>query len=94
VVPVGEHLILGGQERPAGVDEVDARQPVLERDLLGAQVLLHGDRVVGAALDGGVVGHDHAQASGDPPDPGDDPRAGDLVVVHAVGGHRRELEER
>ena len=56
VVAVGEHLVLHRQERAAGVDEVDARQPVLERDLLRAQVLLDRDRVVGAALDRRVVG--------------------------------------
>ena len=65
VVAVGEHLVLGRQERPAGVDEVDARQPVLERDLLGPQVLLDRHRVVRAALDGGVVGDDHAAPPGD-----------------------------
>ena len=63
VVAVGEHLVLGGQEGAAGVDEVDARQPVLQRDLLGAQVLLDRHRVVRAALDGGVVGDDHALAA-------------------------------
>ena len=47
-----------GQERAAGVDEVDARQAVLLGDLLRAQVLLDGQRVVRAALDGRVVGDD------------------------------------
>ena len=72
VLAVGEHLVLQRQERAAGVDEVDAGQPVLQRDLLRAQVLLHRDRVVGAALDGGVVGDDHALAPADPADAGDD----------------------
>ena len=45
VIAVGEHLVLLGQERAPRVDEVDAGQPVLERDLLGAQVLLDGHRV-------------------------------------------------
>ncbi len=60
VLAVGEDLVLQRQERAAGVDEVDARQPVLQRDLLRAQVLLDRHRVVGAALDGGVVGDDDA----------------------------------
>ena len=60
VLAVREDLGLEGQERAAGVDEVDAGQPVLERDLLGAQVLLDGDRVVGAALDRRVIGDDDA----------------------------------
>ena len=58
VVPVGEDVGLQRQERAARVDEVHARQAVLERDLLRAHVLLHGDREVRAALDRGVVGDD------------------------------------
>jgi hypothetical protein len=60
VVAVGEDLVLLRQEGAAGVDQVDAGQAVLLRDLLRAQVLLHRHRVVGAALHGGVVGDDHA----------------------------------
>ena len=41
-------------------------------DLLRAQVLLDRHRVVGAALDGRVVGDDHALAAADPADAGDD----------------------
>ncbi len=93
VLAVGEHLVLPRQERPAGVDQVQARQLVLQRDLLGPQMLLHRHRVVGAALDGGVVGDDHALAAGHPSDAGDHPGTGALVVVHAVRGQRRDLEE-
>ncbi len=74
VVAVREDLVLHREEGAAGVDEVDARQPVLQGHLLGAQVLLHGQREVGAALDGRVVGDDHALATGDASDPRD--RAG------------------
>ena len=42
-----------------GRTEVDARQAVFTRDLLGPQVLLDGNGVVRAALDRGVVGDDH-----------------------------------
>ena len=91
---VGKDLGLQRQEGAARVDEVDARQPVLERDLLRAQVLLHRDRVVGAALDGGVVGDDQHLAARDASDAGDDAGAGRLVVVHLPGGQGRELEER
>ena len=75
VVAVGEDLGLERQERAAGVDEVDARQPVLLGDLLRAQVLLDGEREVRAALDGRVVGDDDALAALDDADPGDDPGA-------------------
>ena len=94
VLAVGEHLVLARQERAAGVDEVDARQPVLQRDLLGAQMLLDRNRVVGTAFDGRVVGDDHAFTPGDPADAGDHACAGALVVVHAVGGQGRQFEQR
>ena len=74
VIAVGKHVDLVGQVGAAGIDEVDARQVVLARDLLRAQVLLDGQRIVGAALDGRVVADDHALAAGDPADAGDDAR--------------------
>ncbi len=94
VVAIGEHVGLERQVGAAAVDQVDAGQPVLEGDLLGAQVLLDGDRVVGPALDRGVVGDDDAGRALDPADPGHDPGARRLVVVHPAGGQRAQLEER
>ncbi len=94
VVAVRKDVRLQWQERTARVDEIDARQPVLERDLLRPQVLLHGHRVVGAALDRGVVGDDDAGRALDPADAGDHPGSRRLVVVHAVRGERAQLEER
>ena len=63
VLTVREDLVLPRQERPTGVDEVDARQVVVQRDFLRAKVLLDGHRVVRAALDRRVVGDDHALAA-------------------------------
>src|ERR1700712_2520656 len=57
-------------------------------------MFLHGDRVVRAALDRRIVGHDEALPTRHPTDARDHPRTGALVVVHAVGGERRQLEER
>ena len=94
VFPVGEHLGLERQERAAGVDEVDARQPVLLGDLLGTEVLLDRDREVRAALHRRVVGDEHALAPLDDADSGDDPGGGRLVVVEPPRGERGELEER
>ena len=94
VLAVREHLGPLRQVGAAGVDQIDARQPVLARDLLRAQVLLHRHGIVGAALDGGVVAHDHAFAPLDAADAGDDAGAVDRILVHAVGGERRELEKR
>ena len=89
----GKTSACSGQKRPAGVDEVDARQLVLLGDLLGAQVLLHGEREVRAALDGGVVRDDDAAAALDHPDPGHDPGRRRLAVVDLPGGERVQLEE-
>ena len=91
---VRKHLRLQRQERAAGVDEIDARQVVLERDLLRAKMLFDGHRVVGAAFDRGVVRDDHDVPAGDARDAGDDARTRRLVVVDAEARQRRELEER
>ena len=94
VVAIGEDLGLERQERAARVDEVETRQPVLARDLLGAEVLLHRQRVVRAALDGRVVRDEDALAALDDPDPGDDAGRGRIAVVEVPGGERVQLEER
>ncbi len=91
---VREHLVLLGQERSPGVHEVDARQPVLQRDLLGTTVLLHRHRIVGATLDRGVVGNHQHLAAMDQADAHNDPGTGRLVVVHPVCRQRRDLQER
>ena len=94
VVAVGEDLVLQRQVGAARVDEVDAGQVVLQRDLLRAQVLLDRHRVVGAALDGRVVrDHDDLAAVHDA-DAADDPGPGGVAVVELLRGQRRELEER
>ncbi len=94
MVAVGEDLRLVRQVRAAGVHEVDARQPVLPRNLLRAQMLLHRHRIIGAALDRGVVAHDHAFAPRHAANAGDDARGVDVAVIHAVRGQRRQFEER
>ena len=94
MVAVGEDLGLQRQERAAGVDEVDARQVVLLGDLLRAQVLLHRQREVGAALHGRVVREEDARLALDDADAGDDPGRRRLAVVEAPGRERAELEER
>jgi len=94
VIGVGEDLILHRQKRAARVHQIHARQPVLQRDLLRAQVLLDRDGVVCAALYCGIVGDDHALASGDRADAGDDAGRRRFAVVHLPRGQRREFEER
>ena len=94
VVAVGKDLGLEREECAARVDEVEARQAVLARDLLGAEVLLHRERVVRAALHRRVVGDDHALPALDDPDSGDDAGRGRVAVVELPGGERVQLEER
>ena len=94
VLAVREDLVLAGQERSPGVDEIHAGQPVLQRDLLCAQMLLDRDGIVGATLDRRIVGHDHAFPPRHPTDAGDHARARAFVVVHPVGGQGGEFEER
>ena len=94
MLAVGKDLGLVRQVRAAGIDQIDARQPVLARDLLRAQMLLHRHRIIGAALDRRVVADDHAFAALDAADAGDDAGAVNRVVIHAVGGERRQFEKR
>ncbi len=93
VLAIGKHVVLVRQIGPARVHQVDARQAILLRDLLRAQVLLHRHRIVGAPLDGGIVRHHDALASAHPPDAGNDARPRRLVVVHAPRGELRQLQE-
>ena len=94
VVAVGEDLGLERQERASRIDEVDAGKAVLERYLLRPEVLLDGDREVGAPLCRGVVGEDHRLAPRDPADAGHDAGARRRIVVEPAGGERCDLEER
>ena len=94
MVTIGEHLRLQGQVGPAGIHEVQAREPVLKRDLLRPEMLLDGLGEVAAALHGRVVGHDDAQPALDGTDSRDDAGTRRLAVVHPVRRERRELQER
>ena len=93
MVAVGEHLGLMRQVRTARVHQIDARQAVLLRDLLRAQVLLDRHRVVGATLHGRVVAHDHALPPRDAPHAGDDRGAVDVALIHPVRRQLADLKE-
>ena len=95
VLAVREDLGLERQERAARVHQIDARQAVLERDLLRADVLLDGDREVGAALHRRVVGDDRATSRPETrPMPVTRPAAGASLSYMLERGERRQLEER
>ena len=93
VVAVGEDLGLQREECPPGVDQVDARQAVLTRDLLSPEVLLDGQRVVRAALHGRVVRDDDALAPLDDADARDDAGRRRVAVVELPPGERVQLEK-
>src|SRR5207344_831322 len=78
----------------ARVDEVDAGEPVLARDLLRAQVFLDREREVRAALDRRVVRDDDALATLDDADPRHDARRRRLAVVEIPRRECVQLEER
>jgi hypothetical protein len=94
VVAIGEDLVLQREEGAAGVDEIDAGQPVLLGDLLRAEMLLDRQWEVRAALHGRVVGDDHALAPLDDADSRHDPGRGRGAVVDVPGRERVQLEER
>ncbi len=93
MVAIGKDLGLVRQVRAARVDEVDARQMVRLGDFLCAQMLLDRQRVIGAALHRRIVAHDHALAARNAPDSGDHARAGDFIVIQAIGGELADFEK-
>ena len=90
---VGKDFRLVRQVRAAAIDQVDARQVVLEGDLLRAKVLFHGDREVDPALHRGVVADNHALAPRDAADARDHAGGRRLAIIHAVGRERGQLQE-
>ncbi len=95
VVGVGEDIFLQWKEDAGGVDQVEGGNAVLEGDGLGAQNLLGRHGKERAGLHCGVVGDDHAEASADAAEAGDDARAGCAAVfaVHFVSGPEAKFEE-
>ncbi len=94
VIPVGEHLVLHRQEGAAGIHQIEAGETQPLGDGLGAQVFFHRERVVGAALHGGVVHHQHAEPARDPADAGDDTGGGHWLVIDLPASQRRQFEKR
>ena len=57
-------------------------------------MLLDGDRIVGAALDRGIVGDKKHLTSRDTADAGHDAGGRRFVLIHVEGRERRQLEKR
>mmetsp|Transcript_16687 Transcript_16687/g.38301 ORF Transcript_16687/g.38301 Transcript_16687/m.38301 type:complete len:228 (-) Transcript_16687:334-1017(-) len=88
---IGKDSSLLRQKGPAAVYQIDARQIVLQRNLLCTQVLLDCDRIVGPAFDRGIVGNHHAKLTGNHSDSSDN--SATRNPVH-VSGKSREFQER
>ena len=93
VVAVGKYLVLHRQEGAAGIDEVNAGQGIVAGDVLRAQVLFDRHRVIGAALDGGVVGDDDAFGARDQTDAGHDAGPRRFIAVLAKAGELGKLQK-
>jgi hypothetical protein len=94
MIPIGKHFGLMRQIGAAGIDQIEAGQPILARDLLRSQMLFHRHRIIGAAFDGRVIADDDAFTPGDPADAGDQAGAMNGVLVHLVRRQRRQFQER
>ncbi len=94
MIAVRKHFVPGGKVRAAGIDQIDARQTVLLRDLLRPHVLFHRHRKIRAALHRGVVGNDDAFAPGYPTHAGNDAGGGNRTVVHVPCRKLRQLQKR
>ena len=93
VLAIGKDLVLIRQVGPAGIDQIEAGQIVLQRDFLGAQMLLYRQRIVGAALDRRIIDDDDHLTALDAADAGDDACSRNVAAIHVPGGKLADLEE-
>ena len=94
MIAIGEHLGLERKKRSTRVDQIDARQAILERDLLRPEMLLDRDREVSPAFDRRIVGDDHHLSPGDAAQARHQTGGRGVAVVHVPSGQGRELEKR
>ena len=86
VVSIGKNVFLQRKEYPGRIDQIDDRDPVLDRDVLRPNDFLRRHRKERASLNCGIVGDDHQHAAFDPCQPGDYAcrRRSAPFFVHAV----------
>jgi len=77
----------------ATIDQIDTRQAILQRDFLGPQMLLHGHRIIGAALNRRVIADNHAFAAFDAANSRNHACARGLIVVHVMRRQSANFEE-
>ena len=93
MLSVSEHLVLSRQIGPTGIDQVNTGQTILFGDCLRPEMFFDCNRVVGAALDGGVVDHQHAVPTMNLSYARDDATAGDVVIVEVPTGQLGEFKK-
>ena len=94
VEAIRKDVRLLGKEYAARINQVHAGQMIFQRNFLRTDILFNGLVDVGAALHGSVVSRNNGFFAVDDTDTGNDARRRKLVVVHAVGGQRREFQKR
>ena len=94
MLAIGEDFVLHRQEGTTRIDQVNARQVILFSNFLGAQVFLDGKRVIGTALDGRIIGDNHAIDVADLPDARYEACGWHFVVIETVSRELSDLEER
>ena len=93
MLAVREDFGLVRQVRTAAIDQINARQMVLLGDFLRAKVFLHRHREIGTTFHRGVIADDHAGASGYLTNARDHTCTGGLVIIHAIGRQRADLQK-
>src|SRR5260221_3767405 len=90
---IGKDVRLQRKKGASRIHQVDAGEMILLANFLRPQMLLDGHRVVGATLDGRVVGDDDASLAFDHPDACYDARGWSFSVVHVPRRQRVELQK-
>jgi hypothetical protein len=67
---------------------------IFQRHFLRPQMLFHGERIVGAALDRRIIGNDHTSHPADLTDASDDTGGGNPILINRMGGKGGKLEKR
>ena len=93
MIAVGKHLILAWQMGAAAIDKIDTGQIVFLRDVLGAKMLLDGERIIGAALDGCVIGDDDTVLAANASNARYQSRCRNGVRVNLIGGELRKFQK-
>ena len=86
VITVRKCSRLFRQKNSAGIHKINARQMILHRDFLRAQMLLDRHREIRSAFDGRIVCHYEHFASVHHADSRHHARTGSFVVIHSVRG--------